>query len=172
MLSWLKKGAMDTTEIVNAAFDKAVKQTGAALDSDTAKWLKESTVSAMTTAGDIAKNMSDLNGDGKVDSEDLKLAAEKAGVAWDSIDPDLKTALLAGGAAGIGVNIIPFVGQAIAIPAFIGTTAYFYLVAKLTKLKLGNADPSANVSAQSKSIENAGADEHASTSDRTETKSE
>lgn len=138
MLSWLKKGAMGTTEIVNAAFDKAVKQTGAALDSDTAKWLKESTVSAMTTAGDIARNMSDLNGDGKVDSEDLKLAAEKAGVAWDSIDPDLKTALLAGGAAGIGVNIIPFVGQAIAIPAFIGTTAYFYLVAKLTKLKLGN----------------------------------
>ena len=142
MLSWLKKGAVDTSEIVNAAFDKAVKQTGAALDSDTAKWLKESTVSAMTTAGDIAKNMSDLNGDGKVDSEDLKLAAEKAGVAWDCIDSDLKTALLAGGAAGIGVNIIPFVGQAIAIPAFIGTTAYFYLVAKLTKLKLGKTEPS------------------------------
>jgi len=145
MLSWIKKGALDTSEIVNKAFDKAVKQTGAALDSDTAKWLKQSTVSAMATAGEIAKNMSDLNGDGKVDSEDLKLAAEKAGVAWDSIDPDLKTALLAGGAAGIGVNIIPLVGQAVAVPAFIATTAYFYLVAKLTKLKRGSADPNAAV---------------------------
>ncbi|MCG6560788.1 hypothetical protein MB818_21520 [Ruegeria sp. 1NDH52C] len=81
MLNWLKKGAMDTTEIVNVAFNKAVMQTGAALDSETAKWLKESTLSAMATAGDIAKNMSDLNGDGKIDSEDLKLAANKAGVA-------------------------------------------------------------------------------------------
>jgi hypothetical protein len=146
MLSWLKKGAMDTGTIVNAAFEKAVKQTGAALDSDTAKRLKESTVSAMVTAGDIAKNMSDLNGDGKVDAEDLKLAANKAGIAWDSIDPDLKTALLAGGAAGIGVNIIPLVGQAIAIPAFVGTTAYFYIVAKLTKLKVSKSVTSDTVS--------------------------
>ncbi|MEZ5714230.1 MAG: hypothetical protein R3D85_03050 [Paracoccaceae bacterium] len=135
MLEWMKKGALDTTAIVNKAFERAVKQTGAVLDSETAKWLKESTMSAMSTAGQIAKNMSDLNGDGKVDVEDLKLAAEKAGVAWDSIDPDLKTALLAGGAAGIGVNIIPFVGQAIAIPAFIGTTAYVYLVAKISNIK-------------------------------------
>lgn len=36
-----------------------------------------------------------------------------------------------GGAAGIGVNFIPFVGQAVAVPAFFVTTAYFYLVAKL-----------------------------------------
>ncbi|WP_170484291.1 hypothetical protein [Ruegeria sp. HKCCA5426] len=135
MFKWVQKGALDTTKIVNGAFNKAVKQTGAVLDSETAKRLKESTVSAMTMAGNIAKNMSDLNGDGKVDAEDLKVAAEKAGIAWDSIDADLKTALLAGGVAGVGVNIVPFVGQAIAIPTFIGTTAYFYLVTKLNNLK-------------------------------------
>jgi len=135
MLNWAKKGALDTSEIVNKAYEKAVKKTGAALDSETAHKLKENTMSAMATARDIAKNMSDLNGDGKVDAEDLKLAAEKAGVAWDSIDPDLRTALIAGGVAGVGVNIIPFVGQAIAIPTFIGTTAYFFLMAKLNGLK-------------------------------------
>ncbi|UWR10618.1 hypothetical protein [Sulfitobacter mediterraneus] len=135
MRDWLKKSATDTSAIVNAAFAKAVKQTGAVLDNDTAQKLKESTVSAMGTAGSIAKNMTDLNGDGKIDAEDLKIAAQKAGVAWDSIDPDLKTALVAGGVAGVGVNVIPFVGQAIAVPAFIGTTAYFYLVTKLNNLK-------------------------------------
>lgn len=135
MRNWLKKSAFDTTAIVNTAFNKAVKQTGAALDSETARKLKENTVSAMGTAGSIAKNMTDLNGDGKIDVEDLKIAAQKAGVAWDSIDTDLKTALVAGGVAGVGVNVIPFVGQAIAIPTFIGTTAYFYLVAKLNDLK-------------------------------------
>jgi hypothetical protein len=135
MLSWMKKNALDTTKIVNKAFDKAVKTTGAALDSETAQWLKDSTVSAMSTAGEIAKNMTDLNGDGKVDAEDLKLAAQKAGIAWDSIDADLKTALIAGGVAGAGVNFVPFIGQAIAIPTFVATTAYFYLVAKLNNLK-------------------------------------
>ena len=135
MRNWLRKSATDTSAIVNAAFTKAVKQTGAVLDSETAQKLKDSTVSAMGTASSIAKNMTDLNGDGKIDAEDLKIAAQKAGVAWDSIDPDLKTALVAGGVAGVGVNVIPFVGQAIAIPAFIGTTAYFYLIAKLNNLK-------------------------------------
>lgn len=135
MLNWIKKGALDTTGIVNVAFEKAVKTTGAALDSETAQRIKDTTVSAMSTAGQIAKNMSDLNGDGKVDAEDLKLAAEKAGIAWNSIDPDLKTALVAGGVAGAGVNFIPLLGQAIAIPTFVGTTAYFFLVAKLNNLK-------------------------------------
>lgn len=135
MLEWMKKSATDTTVIVNKAFDKAVKQTGAALDSETANRLKETTVAAMSTASEIAKNLSDLNGDGKVDVEDLKLAAEKAGIAWNSIDPDLKTALVAGGVAGVSVNFIPILGQMIAVPAFVGTTAYFYLVAKLASLK-------------------------------------
>ncbi|GAB1363658.1 hypothetical protein MASR1M32_28940 [Rhodobacter sp.] len=42
--------------------------------------------------------------------------------------------MLAGGVAGIGVNVIPFVGQAIAIPTFVGTTAYFYVIAKLRSI--------------------------------------
>lgn len=135
MLSWVKKGTTDTTVVVNKAFSKAVKQTGAVLDSETAQKLKVSTISAMGTAREIATNLSDLNGDGKVDADDIKLAAEKAGIAWNSIDPDLKTALVAGGVAGVGVNVVPILGQAIAIPTFIGTTAYFYLVAKLNGLK-------------------------------------
>ena len=131
----LTKKTMDISSIVNAAFNKAVKQTGVILEGDAAQRLKEQTVSAMKTASDIAKNMSDLNGDGKVDIEDLKIAAEKAGVAWDKIDPDLKTALVSGGVAGVGVNFIPIVGQMIALPTFVGTTAYFYLIAKLNKIK-------------------------------------
>lgn len=126
---------MDYSKVVNAAFDKAVKATGTALESETAEQIKTQTVNAMKTAGKIAKGISDLNGDGKVDVEDLKLAAEKAGLAWDKIDPDLKTAMIAGGVAGIGVNVIPFVGQMVAVPAFVGTTAYFYLVAKLNGIK-------------------------------------
>ena len=135
ILGKLKSKSLDYSNIVNTAFDRAVKQTGAVIESDTAQKIKDQTISAVKTAGDIAKNISDLNGDGKVDAEDLKIAAEKAGIAWDKIDPDLKTALVSGGVAGVGVNFIPFVGQAIAVPTFVGPTAYFYLVAKLNGLK-------------------------------------
>ena len=34
---------------------------------------------------EIAKNIGDLNNDGKVDKEDIKVAAEKAGIAWDKM---------------------------------------------------------------------------------------
>ena len=130
-----KKSALDYSKIVNAAFDKAIKSTGEALDSETAQKIKEQTVAAMKTAADIPSNIADLNGDGKVDAEDLKIAAEKAGIAWDKIDPDLKTALISGGVAGVGVNFIPIVGSMIAVPTFVGTTAYFYLVAKISSIK-------------------------------------
>lgn len=120
-----------TSALLNQAFDRAVKETGAVLDSEAANQIKASTQAAIATARKISVNLTDLNGDGKFDSEDIKLAAEKAGIAWDKIDPDIKTAMLAGGVAGIGVNVIPFVGQAIAIPTFVGTTAYFYVIAKL-----------------------------------------
>lgn len=130
----IKEKVGGSTALVNQVFDRAVKETGAALDSETAGQIKDATKSAVATARKISLYLTDLNGDGKFDGEDIKLAAEKAGVAWDKIDPDLKTAMLAGGAAGIGVNFIPFVGQAIAVPAFVGTTAYFYLVAKLRGL--------------------------------------
>lgn len=135
MFEWLKTGTKDTTGIVNRAFDKAVEKTGAVVESEKAQHLKTSTVSAMTAAGEIAKNMSDINEDGKFDSEDVRLAAEKAGIAWVGLDPDLRKALIAGGVAGVGVNIVPILGQAIAIPTFVGTTAYFYLVAKLGEHK-------------------------------------
>lgn len=129
------KGLLDnSTTLVNWAFDRAIKETGAALDSETAERIKEATKSTMSTARALSLYLTDVNGDGKFDTDDLKLAAEKAGMAWDKIDPDLKTAMLAGGAAGIGVNIIPVIGQAIAVPTFVGTTAYIYLVAKLRGL--------------------------------------
>ena len=134
---WQKiKGRLrESSDIANKAFDRAVKETGAVLDSDTANQIKEKTKAAVSTAKKLSLHLTDLNGDGKFDSEDLKIAAEEAGVAWEKIDPDLKTAMLAGGAAGIGVNFIPIVGQMVAVPAFVGTTAYFFLVAKLRGLK-------------------------------------
>lgn len=134
MIKSIKNLFDSSTTLVNRVFDRAVKETGAALDSETADRIKEATKSAVTTARELSLYLTDINGDGKFDTEDLKLAAEKAGIVWDKLDPDLKTAMLAGGAAGIGVNFIPFVGQAIALPAFVGTTAYLYLVAKLRGL--------------------------------------
>lgn len=134
MWSKIKEKLGGSTALVNQVFDRAVKETGTALDSETASHIKEATKSAVATARKVSLYLTDLNGDGKFDGEDLKLAAEKAGIAWDKIDPDIKTAMLAGGAAGLGANFIPFVGQAIALPTFVGTTAYFYLVAKLRGL--------------------------------------
>lgn len=131
MWQTLKGKFSGSTDVVTQVFNRAVKETGAALDSDAAAKLKEATKSAIETARKVSLHLTDLNGDGKFDSEDIKLAAEKAGVAWDKIDPDLKTAMLAGGAAGVGVNFIPLVGQAIAVPAFVFTTAYLYIVAKI-----------------------------------------
>lgn len=131
MWNKIKGMAGGTSALLNQAFERAVKETGAVLDSDAANQIKASTQTAIATARKVSIYLTDLNGDGKFDSEDIKLAAEKAGIAWDKIDPDIKTAMLAGGAAGIGVNFIPFVGQAIAIPTFVGTTAYFYVIAKL-----------------------------------------
>ncbi|MFN3578050.1 MAG: hypothetical protein ACK4TJ_13860, partial [Tabrizicola sp.] len=123
----VKEKFTGSTDVVTQVFDRALKETGAALDSEAAAKLKEATRAAIETARKVSLYLTDLNGDGKFDSEDVKLATEKAGLAWDKIDPDLKTAMLAGGAAGIGVNFIPFVGQAVAVPAFVMTTAYFYV---------------------------------------------
>ena len=84
----------------------------------------------------ISKNLADLNRDGKVDKEDLKYAAEKAGLVWDKIDSDLKEALLLGGVAGIGVTAVPFIGGFIAVPTFVGTTAIFFVRAKIAALSI------------------------------------
>lgn len=104
MLQKIKGMFGGSTALVNQMFDRVVKETGTALDSETAAQIKEATKSAIATARKVSLYLTDLNGDGKFDAEDVKLAAEKAGVAWDKIDPDLKSALVAGGAAGIGVN--------------------------------------------------------------------
>lgn len=131
MWNTIKEKFGGSTALVNQVYERAIKETGAVVDSEAAGKIKDATRSAIATARKISLYLTDVNGDGKFDGDDIKLAAEKAGVAWDKIDSDLKTALLAGGAAGIGVNFIPLVGQAIALPAFVGTSAYFYLVAKL-----------------------------------------
>ena len=123
-----------TTSAVNAAFRKAIEQTGAVVDSETARSLKESAISAAKTAKKVGRYLTDVNGDSKVDADDVKAAAQKAGIAWNKIDPDLKTALVAGGAAGIGINFVPLVGQALVVPAFAVTTSYFFLVAKLRNI--------------------------------------
>ena len=106
MHSKLKKGLNATTKAVDALFKKAVAATGAVLDSDTAKALKEKTIEAYNSAIELGKHLADLNGDGKLDEADVKLAAEKIGIAWDKIDPDLKTALVAGAVAA-GTTVRP-----------------------------------------------------------------
>jgi hypothetical protein len=128
----LKSAALDVSPIVNKAFDRVIKESGSVLDSDTAQVIKRQTLGAMKSASSIAKNIGDVNGDGKIDKEDLKLAAKKAGIVWNKIDPDLREALLIGGAAGIGVNAIPVVGQFVAGPAFLMGTAMFYIRAKIS----------------------------------------
>lgn len=136
MTMWqkIKNRFSGSSALVDQVFDRIVQETGAVLDSEAANQIKASTRTAVATARKVSINLTDLNGDGKFDSADIKLAAEKAGIAWDRIDPDIKTAMLAGGVAGIGVNVIPFVGQAIAVPTFVGTTAYFYVIAKLRSI--------------------------------------
>lgn len=134
MFKALKSRNGTTSAIVNKALERAIRETGSVLDSEAATAIKTNTMQAMETASQIATNLVDVNGDGKFDAQDLKLAAQKAGIAWERIDADLKSALLAGGVAGVGVNVLPLLGQALAVPAFIGVTAYFYIIAKLKKL--------------------------------------
>jgi len=126
MFECLEGASQVGKKAVDQAFSKPVKAMGSAVDNETAKTLKEHAAKAFVQARGIVGNLSDLNGNGKVDVEDLKFAAEKAGIAWDKIDPDLKKALVAGGVAGTGGNFVPLVGQAIAIPTFAGTTANLF----------------------------------------------
>ena len=130
---------MSKKSIVDKSFEQAVKHTGAKVDSGTASSIKEQALKAVSVASRIGTYLGDLNGDGKVDSNDLKVAAEKAGIAWKMVDKDLKTSLVAGTAAGVGTHIlvgwIPFIGQGIATGAFVATTVYTFIVAKLSKLR-------------------------------------
>ena len=130
----LKEWSASAVEAVELAFKKAVEVTGAKLNSDEAKRLKKKAVDAYNQAAAICGNLVDVDGNGKFDSADLKAAAEKAGIAWDKLDPDLKEALLAGGVAAAVLLLVPVVGHALAVPVFAATTAYIFLFAKLKKM--------------------------------------
>ena len=106
------------------------------LDSDAIQKLKEQTKNAVKTSIAVCKNLGDVNGDGKIDREDVKSALEKAGYGWDKVDSDLKEALLIGGVAAFGINAIPVVGQALAIPTFAGATAVFFVRAKISAISV------------------------------------
>ena len=134
MFGWLSSKTKAAGSIVNKVFDAAVKETGAVVDSDSANAIKAKTAELVGIAKKITTNIADVNGDGKIDKEDIKAAAEKAGIAWDKLDPEFKTALLAGGVAGIATNAIPLIGTALMLPTFAVTTAFFYVKAKLNKL--------------------------------------
>ena len=106
------------------------------LDSDAIQKLKEQTKNAVKTSIAVCKNLGDVNGDGKIDREDVKSALEKAGYVWDKVDSDLKEALLIGGVAAFGVNAVPLIGQALAIPTFAGATAVFFVRAKISAISV------------------------------------
>jgi hypothetical protein len=134
MRTTLKEWSATAVEAVELAFKKAVEKTGAVLNGDEAKKLKERALEVYDQATSICRNLVDVDGNGKFDADDLKAAAEKAGIAWDKVDPDMKQALLAGGVAAVTLFLVPVVGHALAVPIFAATTAYFFLFAKLKKL--------------------------------------
>lgn len=134
MLENLKDQLAIASEAVEVAFKKGVEATGAVISGEEAQKLKKKAIDAYNQAELICRNLADVNGDGKFDAEDLKAAAEKAGLVWDKFDPDLKEALLAGGVASVVLLLVPFFGHILAVPVFAATTAYFFLFAKLKKI--------------------------------------
>jgi len=136
MVSKLKSSLTSTTDIATKAIERVSKETNTKLDSDTVRKLKEQTKNAVTTAIAVCKNLGDVNGDGKVDRDDVKYALEKAGYVWDKVDSDLKEALLIGGVAALGANTVPLVGQALAVPTFVGATAVFFVQTKISAISV------------------------------------
>ena len=134
--SKLKTTFTSTTDIAAKAIEVASRQSSAILDSDTSQKLKEQTKNVVKIATAVAKNLGDVNGDGKVDRDDVKYALEKAGYVWDKVDSDLKEALLIGGVAALGVNTVPLVGQALAVPTFVGATAVFFVQTKISAISV------------------------------------
>lgn len=120
--------------VIQKALKKAARKTGREVTPDEARTLKDKAKDAYDHAVAICRNLVDVNGDGKFDADDLKAAAEKAGLAWDKFDPDLKEALLAGGVAAAALFFIPVAGHILAAPVFAATTAYFFIFAKLKKV--------------------------------------
>ena len=136
VVSKLKSSLINTTDIATKAIESVSKESNAMLDSDAIQKLKEQTKNAVKTSIAVCKNLGDVNGDGKIDREDVKFALEKAGYVWDKVDSDLKEALLIGGVAAFGINAIPVVGQALAIPTFAGATAVFFVRAKISAISV------------------------------------
>ncbi len=136
MVSKLKSSLTSTTDIATKAIERVSKETNTKLDSDTVQKLKESTKNVVKIATAVAKNLGDVNGDGKVDRDDVKYALEKAGYVWDKVDSDLKEALLIGGVAALGANTVPLVGQALAVPTFVGATAVFFVQTKISAISV------------------------------------
>ena len=136
IVSKLKSSLTSTTDIATKAIERVSKETNTKLDSDTVRKLKEQTKNAVTTAIAVCKNLGDVNGDGKVDRDDVKYALEKAGYVWDKVDSDLKEALLIGGVAALGANTVPLVGQALAVPTFVGATAVFFVQTKISAISV------------------------------------
>ena len=114
----------------------ASRQSNAILDSDTSQKLKEQTKNVVKIATAVGRNLGDINRDGKVDRDDVKYALEKAGYVWDKVDSDLKEALLIGGVAALGANTVPLVGQALAVPTFVGATAVFFVQTKISAISV------------------------------------
>ena len=136
VVSKLKSSLINTTDIAANAIESVSKESNAMLDSDAIQKLKEQTKNAVKTSIAVCKNLGDVNGDGKIDREDVKFALEKAGYVWDKVDSDLKEALLIGGVAAFGVNAVPLIGQALAIPTFAGATAVFFVRAKISAISV------------------------------------
>ena len=136
VVSKLKSSLINTTDIATKAIESVLKESNAMLDSDAIQKLKEQTKNAVKTSIAVCKNLGDVNGDGKIDREDVKSALEKAGYVWDKVDSDLKEALLIGGVAAFGVNAVPLIGQALVIPTFTGATAVFFVRAKISAISV------------------------------------
>ena len=135
-LTKLKSTVSGAPSIANSVIKKVSGELNTALDSETRQKLKDQTINVVKVATSVAKNIGDLNGDGKVDKEDIKFAAKKAGFVWDKLDSDLKESLLLGGVAGVAVNAIPLVGQFAAVPTFAMATAGFFVRAKISAISV------------------------------------
>ena len=130
MFAWLKS-RLTKVPSVDSMYNKVAAEINVKADSVKKAEITSKTKELMQAAFSIAKNLCDLNGDGKIDEKDLKFAAEKAGIVWDKLDPEFKKAFLLGGAVGVATNVVPLIGSFVAVPLFVVSTCMFYIKFKL-----------------------------------------
>jgi hypothetical protein len=130
MFDWIKEkfAKIPSAEVV---FEKVTREIGVKVEAVRRAEIIAKTKELMAVAFRIGKNLCDLNGDGKIDEADLKIAAEKAGIVWDKLDPDFKKAFMLGGAVGVATNVVPLIGSVVAVKAFVLATCLFYIKFKL-----------------------------------------